>query len=61
MRSHIGWRGESRTKHSLKGYWEETSFKNLEWKPKKESLKRTISDSNGLGPFTCILCYVMLC
>ena len=51
MRSHISWGGEQNTLY--KGV--ETSpwqmcFKNFKGKPERESPKRTISASGGLGP-----------
>ena len=47
MRSYIDWRGEQNILY--KGVETSPFFKNLEGKSGRESLKRTISASGGLG------------
>ena len=49
MRSHIGWGGERNILYKgVETSLYQTRFKNLEGKPERESLKRTISDNGGL-------------
>ena len=49
--SHIGWGRERNTfNKGVETYPQQTRFKNLEGKLERESPKRTISASGGLGP-----------
>ena len=51
VRSHIGWEGERSIFYKgVKTSAYQTHFKNLERKSERESPKRTISASGGLGP-----------
>ena len=49
MRSHVGWRGERNTLKGVETSPQQTRFKNLEGKLERESPKRTVSTSGGLG------------
>jgi len=50
MRSHINWGGERNILYKgVETSPQQTCFKNLEGKPERESPKRTISASGGLG------------
>ena len=56
MRSHLGWGGERSILYKgVETSPKQTCFKNLEGKPKRKSLKRTISVSSGLRAFHMVL------